>query len=134
MRDVVNNILARVAIPATAITTNTTVNGLVIDTQGMIGGGFLIQSATITDGTFTPVIKESDDPGMSGETDVPDLGLSVTEASIAFVAADDNTVKKINVENSKRFITIDIGSTAVTTGGTIGATYVAMPSQLPAGT
>lgn len=105
---------------AAAITTNTTTNGVEIDTQGYDSVTFAMQSATITDGTYTPLIEETDTAG-SGYTAVADADLTVTEASVAFVATDDNVVKKIGYLGNKRYVRLSYVSTGVTSGGTLGA-------------
>jgi len=130
-RELASNLLLTSARNAAAITTNTTTAGNEIDTQGYNSVLFAIQSATITDGTYTPLIQESDTSG-SGYTDVADIDLSVTEASIAFVATDDNVVKKIAYTGTKRYVKLSLVSTGVTTGGTIGAMAIlGNPSYAP---
>lgn len=119
-RELASNLYLTSARNAAAITTNTTTAGVEIDTQGYNSLVFAIQSATITDGTFTPLIEESDASG-SGYAAVADADLSVTEASVAFVAADDNVVKKIAYTGAKRYVKLSLVSTGVTSGGTIGA-------------
>ncbi len=105
---------------AAAITTNTTTVGVEIDRQGFDSVTFAMQSATITDGTYTPVIEESDVSG-SGYAPVADTDLTVTEASVAFIATDDNVVKKIGYLGNKRYVRFSYVSTGVTTGGTLSA-------------
>lgn len=105
---------------AAAITTNTTTVGIVIDTQGYDSLTLAIQSATITDGTYTPLVEECATSGGT-YTAVVDADLTVTEASIAFVAVDDNVVKKIGYLGTQRYVRLSLVSTGVTTGGTLGA-------------
>lgn len=119
-REIASTLRLTSARNAAAITTNTTTAGIEIDTLGFDSVTFAMQSATITDGTYTPLIEESDVSG-SGYTAVADIDLTVTEASVAFVATDDNVVKKIGYLGGKRYVRLSYVSTGVTTGGTLGA-------------
>lgn len=83
-----------------------------------------LRGAAITDGTYTPVINESDDSGMSGESAVADADLTTTEALAALAATDDNVVKRIGYTGSKRYVTCDIVSASTTSGGTLGVVAV----------
>ena len=113
------------------ISSNTTTVGVEVDTQGFGAVTLAIQSATITDGVYTPLIEETDTTG-TGYTTVAALDLTVTPASIAFIATDDNVVKKIGYTGSKRFIRLSLVSTGVTTGGAIGALAIlGEPSHAP---
>lgn len=103
---------------AAAITTNTTTNGVEIDTQGYDSVTFALQSAARTDGTYTPLIQETNTSG-SGYTDVADADLIGTEAAAAISAA--NTVTKIGYVGNKRYVRLSIVSTSVTSGATVGA-------------
>ncbi len=118
-RDLASLVKATTARNAAAITSNTTTAGVEIDTQGYDSVTFLMQSATITDGIYTPLIEEGDTSGSLSA--VADADLTVTEASVAFVAADDNTVKKIGYLGNKRYVKLSYVSTGVTSGGTLSA-------------
>lgn len=115
-----------------AITTDTTTVGEIIDLQGFDSVTLALQSGTLTDGTFTPLIEDGDDSGLSDAAAVDDLFLTNTEADTAFVAADDNVVKTIGYVGSKRFLRLSIVSASTSSGGTIGATAIrANAAQLP---
>ncbi len=105
----------------TAISSNTTTAGAVIDTAGYEKITFLIYCSAYTDGTYTPLINESDDSGMSGESAVADadlvaFGSGAPEANAALGAVG---YKFISYTGSKRYITLDIVSTSVTSGATL---------------
>ena len=121
-RDLHNNITARKALTITAIGSNTNTDGDLIDTQGFDSVEFVIQSGTVTDGTYTPVILEGDN------ADGSDLAASTqllgTAAAATFVAADDNAVKRIGYKGHKRYVKLRLTSTGVATGGSLGATAV----------
>jgi hypothetical protein len=131
MRDFHNNISPAVALNATAISSNTTTAGAIIDTQAFEALEFIIQSATITDGTYTPLVEYGDQSNLSDAAAVPDAELISTEAAAAFVATDDNKVKRIGYIGAKRYVRLSLVSTGVTSGGTLSAVAVkARPSLM----
>lgn len=117
------------AIPPQAITTDTTTNGAVIDTAGYQSLTFVFHLGDWTDGTYTPVIKDSDDSGMSGEAVVTDANLlpdgTGQEAAVAAALVADNATAKLGYRGSKRYVTCDIVSTS-TSSGTAGLSVVAI--------
>ncbi|UEM08071.1 hypothetical protein JL101_035330 (plasmid) [Skermanella rosea] len=123
-REMASDVKVTPALNRASITSNTTTNGTWIDTQGFGSVFFSIQSDTITDGTYTPLIEDADASNQSDAAAVADTFLSVTEASVAFVAADDNKTKKIAYTGGKRYVRLSLVSTGVTSGGGIGATAV----------
>lgn len=124
-KDLHNNITPAVAKTIAAITTDTTTAGAIIDTKGYGAVEFIMMSGTITDGTYTPLIQEGDDSGLSDAVAVSDDNLFGTEAGVAFVAADDNTVKRIGYRVGKyRYVRLNYVSTGTTSGGTLGAIAV----------
>lgn len=131
-REQVSNLRLLPARNAAAITTNTTTNGIEIDTQGFSSLTFAIQSATITDGNYAILIEETDTTG-SGYATVAAADLTVAVASVAFIATDDNVVKKIGYTGARRFVRLSFVSTGVTTGGTLSALAIlGDPSFAPA--
>src|SRR5215510_10645440 len=92
MQDITKELNLANALNATAISSNTTTAGAAIDLQGYEAMVFAIRSNAWTDGTYTPLVQESDSSG-SGYTDVADDDLIGLEADAAIGAA--NTVKKI---------------------------------------
>jgi hypothetical protein len=107
-----------------SITSNTTTNGTWIDRLGFDSVTFSMQSATITDGTYTPLIQEADAANQSDAATVAAADLTVTPASVAFVAADDNVAKKIGYTGGKRYVRLSWVSTGVSSGGGLGATAI----------
>lgn len=125
MFDTKNNLKMARALSPAAITSNTTTNGTVVDRLDYQSLTLALVSSTITDGTFTPVLKESDTGAFGGEeNDVADADLLGTEAAAVFVAADDNTLKTLGYIGQKRYVRLSIVTTGVTSGGTIGAVAV----------
>ncbi len=121
MRDLHNNQKIEIALNTGAISSNITTNGVIIDMQGFYAIEFIIQSGNLTDGTYTPLIQEGDAANLSDAADVVDANLLGTEAASAFIATDDNKVKKIGYIGNKRYVRLAIVSSGVTTGGTISA-------------
>ncbi|PIR39585.1 MAG: hypothetical protein COV35_03520 [Alphaproteobacteria bacterium CG11_big_fil_rev_8_21_14_0_20_39_49] len=124
MRDLHNNINAEVALNTSAISSDTTTNGNIIDMQGFGSIEFVIQSGTLTDGTYTPLIQEGDESNLSDATAVGDADLLGTEADAAFIATEDNAVKKVGYIGNKRYVRLSIVSASTTSGGTISAVSV----------
>lgn len=122
-RDMHNNILPAVAFNTQAISSDTTTNGTEVDLQGFESLEFIIQSGTITDGTYTPLVEESDTSG-SGYTAVADTDLLGTEADAAFAAADDNVTKRIGYIGFKPYVRLSIVSASTNTGGTLSASAI----------
>ncbi len=120
--DMHSDVFGVVARNTAAISTITTTAGNIIDTKGYEGLEFFIQSGAWTDGTYTPLIEESDASNLSGSNAVADEDLVGTEAAAAIGAA--NTVKRIGYVGHKRYVRLSIVSAGVTTGATIGATAV----------
>ena len=114
------------------ISTDTTTNGAIIDTANFDRGvTFIILAPVYTDGTYTPVIEESDDSGMSGATDVTDAQLIGTEAGavISAVSGSGANLASIGVFSNKRFLRLKIVSASTSTGATISA-VVNMKAEL----
>lgn len=117
-----SGVYAAVAKNFAAISTSTTTNGNVIDTLGYEGLEFILQSGSYTDGTYTPLIEESDNSDMSSSNAVADEDLVGTEAAAAVSAA--NSVKRVGYVGHKRYVRLSIVSAGVSTGATIGAIAV----------
>lgn len=114
-----NNIKAQVALNIQTIATDTTTAGTSVDLLGYNSATIAIHSGTLTDGTYTPVLSDSDDN--STFTAVADDFLIGTEADASFVATDDNKIKTIGYVGGKRYIKLSIVSASTTSGGILGA-------------
>lgn len=104
-----------------AITTNTTTNGAEIDLGQSPGDWksvlWLVTAATITDGTYTLTVMESDTTSTgfaaaSGSDNVQGPSQAITATG---------QTAEIAYTGNKRFVKIAFVSTAVTTGGTLAA-------------
>jgi hypothetical protein len=124
MRDFHNNIKAESALNTTAISSSTTTAGNIIDMQGFGAVEFIIQSGTLTDGTYTPTLQEGAVSNLSDATTVAAADITGTIALATFALTDDNTVKKLGYIGNKRYVRLSIVSTVVTTGGTVSSVSV----------
>ena len=114
--DLHSNVKQEVALDSQDITTDTTTVGNIIDTRGFESLEYVIQSGTITDGTYTLVLEQGDDSGLSDAAVVPtDEVLGVLTG---FVAADDDAAKRVGSIGKKRFQRLSILSASTSTGAT----------------
>lgn len=108
------------ALNITAITSSTTTAGSSIDTKGFESLTLFVELGARTDGTFLPLIQDSDDN--STFVDVIDQFLIGTEAEASLNTA--NTVKSIGYVGKKRYVKLSIVSSSVTSGATASATAI----------
>lgn len=120
--DMHNNVFIAMARNTAAISSNTTTAGIIIDTQGYESLEFIVFSGARTDGSYLPLIEESDASDLSGSNAVDDEDLLGTEVAATIAAA--NTVKRIGYRGGKRYVRLSLVSTSVTTGATLGAVAV----------
>ncbi len=119
-RETHNTEFPNVALDQQAITSDTTTVGNIIDTQqsgGFNSLEFYIQSGVITDGSYALLLEHGDESNLSDAVPVPDSDLTNLESTAGFVAADDQTVKRIGYIGDKRFVRASIVSTGTTSGG-----------------
>ena len=131
---VYNNVLVQQSVTQ-ASRTNGTVNGTAVDlwsnsvARQVFGGALaIVQTGTITDGTHTVEVQESDDN--SSFTAVADADLQGSEPAIG--AANDNVVYEIGYRGSKRYIRVAVVTSGATVGGTFGAVLaLGIPRRRP---
>jgi len=117
-RDLVNSIsVAQTLAPGTRTANE---NGAGVDLQGYESAVVVVETGTITDGTHTIEIQESDDN--STFTAVADADLQGSEPVIG--AADDNKVYEIGYLGNKRYIRVSVTVAGTTTGGVYGAAVI----------
>jgi hypothetical protein len=123
MFDLKNEIKVDKALSIGAISTNATTAGDAITFNGFGSLTFVIQSGSLTDGTYTPKITDSEDGTTYVEvTDATKLLGTIANAT--FAATDDNKIKTIGYIGNKPYVKLSIVSTSVTSGGTLGATVI----------
>lgn len=120
--DSASQMAASVALNTASISSSTTTNGNIIDTQGYNALTLILSVGSRTDGTYTPLVRHGDAADLSDVADVDDADLVGTEALAAISAS--NTVKKIGYVGNKRYVRLSVVSTSVTTGATVGATAI----------
>ena len=86
------------------INSDTTTNGVIIDTQKYNAVTFIIQSGTITAGTIAVNVQEGDESNLSDAASVSSDFLRYPNgvSSANFAATDDNLVKRVGVISNKR--------------------------------
>lgn len=128
-RDIRSNLKPILAFNA-VITSNTTTTGTIIDTADYDGGlKFDFLCAEFSAGTFTPLIYEGDDSGLSDKSAVADANMipqSGGEAAAALTAASVGgaTLESIGLIGTKRYIRVDIVST-----GASGDNYIIVTAE-----
>jgi uncharacterized protein (DUF1684 family) len=87
------------AFAAATITTGTE-DGIIVDTANFEACEFVLQSGTITDGTFTVTLVEGD---------------------ATFLVTDDDTVKRTGYIGKKRYVRLKIVAAGASSGGPFAA-------------
>ena len=100
-KDLHNNIDDRVAVVEQAIVADATVVGEIIDTLGFESMEYIVQVGTITTGALALVLEEGDDSGLSDAAAVP--ADETLGALTGFVAADDDSTKRVGSIGKKRY-------------------------------
>jgi len=108
------------ALNIAAITANTTTAGNSIDTKGFESITFSVELGARTDGSFLPLIQDSDDN--INFVDVVDQFLIGTEAEALLNSA--NTIKSIGYVGKKRYVRLSLVSSGVSSGATATATAI----------
>ena len=136
MRDEMNSIHLRPAIPpAAAVTDSTPFVSQIIDRAGFGALTFVILTGVLADadGTFTVLVEDGDNAGLTDASAVDDLYLVGNETLAGFNYAADNACRKVGYVGWKRYVRL-----TVTPGGNTGNAFVAavallgMPSTMPA--
>lgn len=105
---------------------NASANGTGADLRGYDGALVTITADTITDGTHTPKVQESDDDSTYTDVAVGDL------AGTALVAITAASVQKIAYVGLKRYIRVVVTVAGATTGGKYAATVTrGLPARGP---
>ncbi|WP_201736452.1 hypothetical protein [Rhizobium sp. P007] len=110
----------RVALNTAAIASNVTTNGIIIDTQGFNALTFLLNVGARTDGTFAGSIQHGDTADLSDAATPAADDLIAPTGGNSINAAQ--TIKKFGYVGNKRYVRLNVTSTGVTSGATVGAT------------
>lgn len=109
------------ALNSQTISTDTTTNGVIIDTQGYHGLEFILKSGAITDGAYTVTLTHGDNSALSDGTTVSADDLL---GSIAFADTEDNTAKRVGYIGKKRYVRMNVVSTSTSSGGVFSGVAV----------
>jgi hypothetical protein len=120
--------------PVAAVTDNTAFVSEIVDTYGYESAEFIILTGSLADAdaTFTVLVEDGDDSGLSDNAAVADKFLLGTEALASFTFAADNKVFKIGYVGDKRYVRVTI-TPANNTGNAFiaGAWLLGHPRSLP---
>lgn len=94
-----------------------TVNGSGVDLQGFNSAAVVFDPGTITDGTHTPKLQESDDNSAWS-----DVAAADQVGTLAALASD--TLQKVGYKGVKRYIRAVVTVSGATAGGVYGAQVV----------
>lgn len=125
--------------PVAAVTDNTATVSSIIDCQGYDAVTLAYVTGTLSDAdaTFTALLEESDDSGMSGATAVADADMvsqtngTAPEAAGSYTFADDAESRAIGYVGSKRYIRLTI-TPANNTGNHFVAGVAILEQKAPA--
>lgn len=116
-QDLSSKLAPAVAFNLATINSDTTTNGVSVDTQGYESVMFVYGVGALTDGDYTPLVQESSDN--STWSNVADADLIGSEASKALDT--DNTVSKIGYKGNERYVRASVVSANTTTGADVFA-------------
>lgn len=110
MKDLMNLIDVKRVISPVSVADNTAQVGQIIDRKGFNSLTFLIALGSIADvdATFTVLLEESNDSGMSGAVAVADADLIGTELLAGFQFDDDNKTRKLGYKGNLRYTRLTI--------------------------
>ena len=126
MRSLLNNIDVKRVISPVSVADTTAQVGQIIDRQGYNSLLYLIATGSIADAdaTFTVLLEESDDSGMSGAVAVDDKYLVGTEVLAGFQFDDDNECRKLGYVGNKRYTRLTVTPVANASAALLSAVAV----------
>lgn len=133
MRDTLfNQALAKESLAVATRDTNTTVNGTSVNriqsNDVFRVATVIVHAGTVTDGTHTIEVQESDDD--STWSAVADADLQGTEPAIS--ASNTGPVFEIGYTGAKQFLRVSVTTASATSGATFGAlVQLGQPSSAP---
>lgn len=126
MKDNFNKIHPLRCISPVSVADTTAQVGQIIDKKGFESLTYVIATGSIADAdcTFTVLLEESNDSGMSGAVAVDDADLLGTEVLAAFQFDDDNETRKLGYIGSKRYTRLTITPVANASAAVICAVAI----------
>jgi hypothetical protein len=110
MRDIHNRLEVRRVISPVSVADTTAQVGQIIDRQGFDALEYVIATGSIADAdaTFTVLLEEGADSGLSDAAAVADADLVGTELLAGFQFDDDNETRKLGYRGTKRYTRLTI--------------------------
>lgn len=126
MKDLMNKITPKRVISPVSEAGTTALVGQIIDKKGFDSLTYVIATGSIADAdaTFTVLLEESNDSGMSGATAVADADLVGTEVLAAFQFDSDNQCRKLGYIGSMRYTRLTITPVANASAALISAVAI----------
>lgn len=126
MKDMTNCVTPKRVIAPVSEAGTTALVGQIIDKRGFDSLTYIIATGSIADidATFTVLLEESTDSGMSGATAVADADLLGTEVLAAFQFDDDNECRKLGYIGSMRYTRLTITPVANASAALISAVAI----------
>ena len=123
MRDLANNIHPIRAISPVSEAGTTPLVSQIIDTSGFDSLTFVMATGSIADAdaTFTVLIEDGDDSGLSDNAAVADADLVGTELLAGFAFDDDDESRKIGYIGPKRYVRLTITPVANASAALVSA-------------
>lgn len=112
--------LKQTLVQKATISTDTTTVGSIIDTADFnLGLMLAVIASAYADGTYTLLIEESDDSGMSGAVAVTGDNLIGSLPVLSAVTAAGAVLETVGVFGTLRYIRVSLVSASTTTGATV---------------
>ena len=119
VKDIKSNLLQSLALVPGVIATDTTTAGAIFDTaDNELGLMFGVNVSAYTDGTYTLLLEESDDSGMSGAVAITGDKLIGTLPAVSAAIASGATIPTVGVISNLRYVRASIVSSSTSTGAT----------------
>ena len=132
VKDIRSNVKQNLAFEPQVISTDTTTTGAILDTADFeLGLMFAVNASAYTDGTYTLLIEESDDSGMSGAVAVTGDKLIGTLPALAAAVAEGDALETVGVISNLRFVRASIVSASTATGATIFVVSTQVAETMP---
>ena len=142
MQDLMNSVnpTGIAATGVITVTDNTAIVSGIVDKQGFDSLMFIIATGTLADAdaTFTVLVEDGDDSGLSDAAAVADAYLLGTEALASFTFAEDASALKIGYIGGKRYVRCTVtpaantGSAPIAIVGLLGHPSRAATTNPPA--
>lgn len=134
MKDLMNLINPKPCIAPQVGTDDTAMVGAIIDRDGYESVTYVINTGTLADAgaTFTALLEEGDDSGLSDAAAVADADLIGTEALASFDQTADGKCFKLGYIGAKRYTRLTVTPSGNAASAPVGAVCVlGHPHQTP---